>query len=574
MRGIGRAATAGTEAVRRARDLLFAHGQDYDAAVGGFAWPDLETFNFALEWFDVVAGEHPDRAAVTIVDADLEARSWSYGELSRRSDQVAAWLSGLGIGRGSHVIVMLNNTIELWETMLGVAKLGAVSIPTSTLLSAADLRFRAEKGEADAIVTLTSLADRLADVDRGVLRIGVGAERVDGWIAWDASHAAAADFEPDGPTPADDLALLYFTSGTTSRPKLVAHTQVSYPIGHLSTMWWLGVGPGDVHLNISSPGWAKHAWSSFYSPFLAQATVFVFDYARFDAGTLMSVMDAHHVTTFCAPPTVWRMLIQSDLGRLTHPPRELVGAGEPLNPEVIHRVRDAWGSTIRDGYGQTEMTCCVGNSPGQPVKDGSMGRPTPGYPVVLVDPSTGEQVVGEGEGEVCLDLSRPVLGLMAGYYEDPEATAASRRDGYHRTGDIAVRDEDGYLTYVGRADDVFKASDYKISPFELESVLLEHEHVIEAAIVPSPDPVRLAVPKAYVRITVDAATDLETTARAIFAHAHERLSAHQRIRIVEFVEELPKTISGKIRRVDLRAREADRAAAADDTGQFRDRDYR
>jgi acetyl-CoA synthetase len=334
------------------------------------------------------------------------------------------------------------------------------------------------------------------------------------------------------------------------------------------------VRPEDVHLNISSPGWAKHAWSSFYSPFLAQATVFVFNYARFDADQLMDVMEAHHVSSLCAPPTVWRMLIQADLGRLTHPPRELVGAGEPLNPEVIHRVRDAWGSTIRDGYGQTEMTCCVGNSPGQPVKDGSMGRPTPGYPIVLVDPATGEQLQGVAEGEVCLDLSRAPLGLMAGYFEDPDATAASREGGYHHTGDIAARDADGYLTYVGRTDDVFKASDYKISPFELESVLLEHDLVIEAAIVPSPDELRLSVPKAYVRISVVGQEDLDATAASVFAHARERLSAHQRVRIIEFVDDLPKTISGKIRRVELRAREAERVESGSDAAQYLDRDYR
>ncbi|HWT32275.1 MAG TPA: AMP-binding protein [Microbacterium sp.] len=567
-----RSATAATDAVRAARDLLFTHATDYAAAVSTFAAPALDAFNFALEWFDVVASEHPDRPAVTIVEADLSARSWSYGELSRRSDQVASWLRSLGLGRGSRVIVMLNNTIELWEVMLGIAKLGAVSIPTSTLLSAADVEFRVERAGADAVVGLTDLADRVEGVPGRVLRIGVGPDTPAGWTAWDASTSADPEFEPDGPTPASDTSLLYFTSGTTSRPKLVEHTQVSYPIGHLSTMWWLGVRPGDVHLNISSPGWAKHAWSSFYSPFLAEATVFVFNYARFDADQLMQVMETHHVSTFCAPPTVWRMLIQSDLTRLTHPPRELVGAGEPLNPEVIHRVRDAWGGTIRDGYGQTEMTCCVGNSPGQPVKDGSMGRPTPGYPVVLVDPVTGAEV--DDEGELCLDLSRAPLGLMAGYFEDPDATAASRAGGYHHTGDIAARDADGYLTYVGRTDDVFKASDYKISPFELESVLLEHDLVVEAAIVPSPDPVRLAVPKAYVCIAVAGRGDLEATAASVFAHARERLSAHQRVRIIEFVDDLPKTISGKIRRVELRAREAERVASGQDAAQFLDRDYR
>ncbi|MFE2772932.1 AMP-binding protein [Microbacterium resistens] len=568
-----RSATAATAAIRAARDLLFAHATDHEGARTAFRWPELTEFNFALEWFDVIAGEKPDRPAVQIVSADLRARTWTYGELSARSDQVANGLRTAGIGRGDHVIVMLGNTIELWETMLGLTKIGAVAVPTSTLLSAADLAYRAEHGRARAIVTRGGLADRLAGIGPDVLRIAVGEVVPDGWLAFaEAADAAAAEFVPDAPTPAGDTALLYFTSGTTNRPKLVQHTHVSYPVGHLSTMWWLGLRPDDVHLNISSPGWAKHAWSSFYSPFLAEATVFVYDYDRFDADTLMRVMDTHHVSTFCAPPTVWRMLIQADLTRLTRPPRELVGAGEPLNPEVITRVRTAWGGTIRDGFGQTEMTCCVGNSPGQPVKDGSMGRPLPGYPVVLLDPATGEPT--EREGEIALDLSAAPLGLMAGYYADPDATAASRAGGFHHTGDIATRDEEGYLTYVGRADDVFKASDYKVSPFELESVLLEHDDVVEAAVVPSPDPTRLAVPKAYVCLTSAGAEDPVRTAGSIFAHARAHLSPHLWVRIIEFVPELPKTISGKIRRVELRAREAERVASGEDSGQHHDRDHR
>lgn len=567
---MSRTATAATLAIREMRGHLFAHATDYDTAVEGFRWPELDEFNFALEWFDVVAGENPDRPAVQIVSADLSLQSWSYGELSARSDQVANWLRGLGIGRGDHLIVMLNNTIELWEVMLAITKIGAVAVPTSTLLSASDLAFRVEHSHATAVVTLGSLSDRLSAIDDAVQRIGVG-DVPAGWHDFADSASAPRDFEPDGPTPAGDTSLLYFTSGTTSRPKLVQHTHVSYPVGHLSTMWWLGVQPGDVHLNISSPGWAKHAWSSFYSPFLAEATVFVYNYGRFDANMLMQVMDTHHVSTFCAPPTVWRMLIQADLSRLAHPPRELVGAGEPLNPEVITRVRDAWGGTIRDGFGQTEMTACVGNSPGQIVKDGSMGRPLPGYPVVLLDPVTGQ--VTDHEGEIALDLAESPLGLMAGYYEDPEKTAESRLGGFHHTGDIASRDEDGYLTYVGRADDVFKASDYKISPFELESVLLEHDFVVEAAVIPSPDPTRLSVPKAYVCLRADAPAEADA-ARAIYDFARDRLSAHLWVRIIEFVPELPKTISGKIRRVELRAREAERVTAGDAAGQHLDRDYR
>ena len=568
----GRPATPGTDAVRAARDFLFAHSTDYDGAVAGFRWPQLTEFNFGLEWFDVVAGEHPDQPAVTIVDAELNDVSTSYGELAEASDRVANWLRELGMRRGDAMIVMLNNTIELWQVLLGLLKVGGVAIPTSTLLSDVELHYRVERAAARFTIAPAELAARFSGLPAEVTRIGVGAA-VPGWVGFADSSGAAATFTPDGPTPADDTCLLYFTSGTTARPKLVRHTQVSYPVGHLSTMWWLGVREGDVHLNISSPGWGKHAWSNFFSPFLAQATVFIFNYARFDAGALMRIMDTHQVTTFCAPPTVWRMLIQADLTQLSTPPRELVGAGEPLNPEVIGQVRTAWGSTIRDGFGQTETTCWIGNSPGQRVKDGSMGRPMPGYTAVLLDPATGEP--SPDEGEICLDLSNPPLALMGGYWREPDYTAEAMRGGYYHSGDIASRDGDGYLTYVGRADDVFKASDYKISPFELESVLLQHPAVAEAAVVPSPHPVRAAVPKAYLLLAEAHQADAEV-ARSIFAHARANLSGFQHVRIIEFVNELPKTISGKIRRIELRSREAARVAGDDtDAGeQFHWRDHR
>ncbi len=309
--------------------------------------------------------------------------------------------------------------------------------------------------------------------------------------------------------------------------------------------------PAMCTANISSPGWSKHAQEQLLQPVLAQATVFIFNYARFNAETLLRIMDTHEVSSFCAPPTVWRMLIQADLSKLTRPPRELVGAGEALNPEVINKVRDAWHNTIRDGYGQTEMTCSVGNGPGEPIHLGAMGRPTPGYAVELLDPETGVLVEGVGEGEICLDLSQPNIALMSGYYHDQELTDEACRGGYYHTGDIASRDAEGYLTYVGRADDVFKASDYKISPFELESALMLHDAVAECAVVASPDELRGAVPKAYIMLRSGVEPDREL-AGLIFAHGKEHLNGYQLIRIIEFVDHLPKTISAKIRRVILR----------------------
>jgi acetyl-CoA synthetase len=299
----------------------------------------------------------------------------------------------------------------------------------------------------------------------------------------------------------------------------------------------------------------------------------VLNYARFDAQALMQRLREQQVTTFCAPPTVWRMLIKSDISGGPGSLRELIGAGEPLNPEVIAQVRQQWGMTLRDGYGQTEMTAAVGNTPGATVKPGSMGRPLPGVPVVLVDPATGE--VAPDEGELCLDLGgeqgRP-LPLMTGYQGDPVRDDEAMAGGFYHTGDLVSRDEDGYITYVGRTDDVFKASDYKVSPFELESVLIEHPAVAEAAIVPAPDPVRLAVPKAYVALAPGHEPTRET-ALAILGFARDHLPPYLRIRRLEFVD-LPKTISGKIRRVELRQREDDAAhAGASATGEFRYEDF-
>jgi len=567
---MGAQRTAAGAEFRAARDFLLDNREDLAAARGGFSWPRPAEFNWALEHFDVLADEHPDRPALTLVEADGSVGSWTYAEMSRRSDQVANWLRGLGVARDDRIILMLGNQVELWESILAAMKVGAVIIPASTLLSTADLRDRVDRGNAKFVIARDVDVATFADVRGDFIRIVVGgaAGVPAGWVDYASSVDAETSFEPDGVTASSDTLLLYFTSGTTALPKLVEHTHVSYPIGHLSTMYWIGARRGDVHMNISSPGWAKHAWSNVFAPWNAGATVFLYNYDRFDASALMKVMAEHHVTTFCAPPTVWRMLIQADMTQLKTPPREALGAGEPLNPEVIDQVRKAWGVTIRDGYGQTETCAQVANSPGQPVKSGSMGRPLPGYTIALVDPATDE--IGD-EGEICIDLSERPVGLMAGYRGDDGRTADAMRGGYYHTGDVGSRDADGYITYVGRADDVFKASDYRISPFELESVLLEHPAVTEAAVVPSPDPLRLAVAKAYVTLAAGHAPDRETAA-SIFGYAREHLAAYKRIRRLEFTEELPKTISGKIRRVELRGREDELHPAGSGAGP--DAEYR
>jgi acetyl-CoA synthetase len=388
------------------------------------------------------------------------------------------------------------------------------------------------------------------------VRIAVSPGSAPGWLNYEHFRQADEVFQPTAMTRSDELLLLYFTSGTTARPKLVSHTHASYPIGHLSTMYWLGLRPGDKHLNLSSPGWAKHAWSCFFAPWSAQAAVVAYNYNRFDARALLDQLVRCGVTTFCAPPTVWRFLIQQNLTGWPVVLREVVSAGEPLNPEVIAQVRQAWGLTIRDGFGQTETTALVGNTPGQSVRPGSMGRALPGCPIVLIN-EAGLQ--GE-EGEICIDLREDPVPVMRDYLDDPSLTQQVKRGGYYHTGDVATVDEDGYLTYVGRVDDVFKSSDYRISPFELESVLIEHPAVVEAAVVPSPDHMRLAVAKAFIMLASGYEPSAEV-AESLLLHVRARVSPFKRIRRIEF-STLPKTISGKIRRVELRAVELSRSNAS------------
>ncbi|WP_375463668.1 AMP-binding protein [uncultured Methylobacterium sp.] len=544
---------------RESRDFLLAHRTDYAAAYAGFRWPDAAAFNWALDWFDAdlaTAPESRDRPALWIVDAasGVETKR-SFSEMSRRSNQVANHLRGLGLSRGDPLLLLLGNVPALWETMLAAMKLGAVVIPATTLLTTEELADRLERGRPRVIVAGPEQVAKFTGLDAGpAVRVTTGPAEP-GWRPYDAGFAEPETFAPDGPTRAGDPLLLYFTSGTTAKPKLVRHSHRSYPAGSLSTMYWLGLQPGDIHCNVSSPGWAKHAWSSVFAPWNAGATVFVVNQAPFSAPALLAVLGRCRVTTLCAPPTVWRLMIQEDLTGYDLALREVCAAGEPLNPEVIDRVGRAWELTIRDGYGQTETTALVANTPGQAVRPGAMGRPLPGYTVRVLD-IDGEPAT---EGEVCLALGvhRPA-GLMQGY-DDGAGTLVGAEGAVYRTGDVAFVEADGTLTFVGRADDVFKSSGYRISPFELESVLLAHAAVAEAAVVPAPDAIRYTIPKAYVALVASAEPNAET-ALDIFRFTNARLPPYKRLRAIAFVADLPKTISGKIRRVQLRRLEHEGAA--------------
>jgi acetyl-CoA synthetase len=547
-----------------ARDFLQRHRTDYETAYKDFRALTLDRFNWALDFFDVQARNN-HAPALWIVEEDGSEKKISYADMAGRSNQVANRLRELGVRRGERLLMLLPNRVELWEVMLACMKLGAIIVPTTMLVSTDDLRDRMERGAIRHVVAQATEAGKFESIAGDFTRISVGGS-APGWHAFDECLNAGTEFVPDSQTRAEEPFLLYFTSGTTSRPKLVLHSHQSYPVGHLSTMYWIGLKQGDIHWNISSPGWAKHAWSCFFAPWNAGASVFIYNYARFNAQKVLETISRCGVTSLCAPPTVWRMMIQEDLGKFKVPLRELVSAGEPLNPEVIEQVNRAWDIQIRDGYGQTETTAQIGNSPGQRLKPGSMGRPLPGYSIALLD--IDDKPVQEGEISIALD-PRPV-GLMLGYEGDAKKTEDAMRTGYYRTGDTAMRDDDGYYFYVGRNDDVFKSSDYRISPFELESVMIEHEAVMEAAVVPSPDALRLSVPKAFITLRQGYVPDKELAA-SIFRFAQEKLAPYQRIRRLEFAD-LPKTISGKIRRVELRKREQSRNIAERSPMEFWEED--
>jgi len=549
---------------KAAQAFLQANRDDYRKVHREFRWPELTEFNWALDWFDAeLAKNLGNNTALRIVGDGAGERSFK--QLSDDSSRVANGLRALGVKRGDRVLLILGNIVPLWEAMLGAMKLGAVVIPASTLLTPVDLKDRFERGRVRHVIASAADAPKFDGLDASVTRIAVGGHS--GWIDYATLLANGPAFTPDGVTKADDPMLLYFTSGTTAKPKLVLHDQKSYPAGHLITMYWIGARPGDVHLNISSPGWAKHAFSCFFGPWNAGATVFINNQPRFNAMSTLQALRDHNITTFCAPPTVWRMLVLEDMAPYRGQLKELLSAGEPLNPEVLEHVQKVWGLTIREGYGQTENSVIIGCFRGQKVKPGYIGQEGPGYRIRLLDPDDKEAQ----EAEVCISLDQIPHGLMDGYQQEDGSFAPLGTIAY-RTGDVANKDADGYYTYVGRADDVFKASDYRISPFELESILVEHDAVAEAAVVPAPDAMRLAVPKAFIALAPGITGD-RATMLSIFRHVRERLAPFKRVRRLE-VFDLPKTISGKIRRVELRQAEEKRFAAKERPAtEFREEDF-
>lgn len=484
---------------------------------------------------------------------------YSYGELLEISNRLLNFLQRHGVKQGDIVYVQLPVVPQNWITYIACIKGGLVLVPAAPILSVKDIEYRFLHNRPAVIISDTENCVRidaaLSSPDQPkTLKILTDGERY-GWHPWLSVQKSGTDCEAAETKP-DDLLFLFFTSGTTGMPKVVSHTHISYPFGHLTTAAWIGLQPGDIHFNIAQPGWAKFAWSSFFAPLSMGATVFVYQQAgKMDASLLLSVIEQYKVTTFCAPPTALRMLVLEHLAAFRFAFRECVSAGEPLNPEVIEAWKKGTGILIRDGYGQTETTLLAGNLPGEPVKFGSMGKPMFIYEMDIVD-EDGKPLPIDEEGHIGVKVNgRRLNGIFKEYAGAPEKKNELVRNGFYLTGDKAYKDADGYFWFVGRDDDVIKSSDYRIGPFEVESVLLEHEAVIESAVVGSPHAIKGNLVKAFIVLRNDL-EGTEALAGEIYLYCRKNLAIYKIPRILEFVRELPKTVSGKIRRVELRSAEA------------------
>ena len=513
-------------------------------------------FNFARDVVEDWARRTPDAPALWwIGEGGRDEVKLTFAQVAEQCSRAAGFFSAQGIRRGDRVLVILPRVPQWWIAMLGLTRLGAIPIPATVLLTERDIAYRIKAAGISAVVTDALSARKMGDF-AGV-RIAVGTADAD-WTDFDAGIAGASpDFNPP-PTLADDPGIIYFTSGTTGPPKMVLHTQASYGMGHRVTgELWLDLHPGDLHWNMADTGWAKAAWSSFFGPWHMGACVFAAAATgKFEPQAALDILAQYPITTWCAPPTALRLIIRRNLSRWKLPYlRHCVSAGEPLNPEVIAAWKQATGHTIYEGYGQTETVVLTGNyrSRGDEVRPGSMGRASPGFQLSVLDPSLKEMAAGqEGELAIRVKPARP-LGLFREYWQNPQENAARFRGDWYLTGDIVRRDADGYFWFVGRADDVIKSAGYRIGPFEVESALVEHDAVVEAAVVGKPDELRGQIVKAFV-VLGKAFTASESLKLELQEHCRRLTAPYKYPREIEFVAELPKTISGKIRRIDLRQR--------------------
>lgn len=531
---------------------------DYDKTYAEFKFEVPEYYNFARDVLDKWA-EDPNKLAMWWIDDEGNEVKKTFLELTTESKKVCNVLSQQGVKKGDVVVVILPRLIEWWVINIACLRMGAVISPGTTQLTAKDLKYRFDAADAVCVITDNDNATKVDDVidqcPTVKTRIIVGENR-EGWLNYaDVVPVASPDFAT-ADTKSDDNAILYFTSGTTGYPKMTVHTHASYGIGHKVTgMFWLDLREDDLHWNLSDTGWAKAAWSSFYGPWNCGAAIFVHHSARFDTKKTLALLGKYPITTLCGAPTNYRMLVLEDLKAYKYPTlRHCVGAGEPLNPEVIETWKEATGITIRDGYGQTESVCLVGSFPCIEPRFGSMGKPSPGFDIQVID-FEGNVLDTNQEGDIAVRVkpNRPA-GLFKEYWKDPEKTASVHRGEWYITGDRAYRDDDGYLWFVGRSDDVILAAGYRIGPFEVESALLEHDAVAESAVVSSPDELRGEVVKAFV-VLAPGFNASDKLVKDLQDYVKKVTAPYKYPRKIEFVESLPKTVSGKIRRIELRERE-------------------
>lgn len=537
----------------------FEEFSSYEDFKANFKMHPTEDFNFAYDCMDVLAREKPDKVAMRWVNTVGEKHDFTFKQLKYYSDKTANFLASRGIGKGDTVMLILKRHYEYWWTILALHKLGAVAIPASNLLTPKDIVYRCNRASVKAVVC-TADGDISKRVDEAApacptlkLLITTDVARKPGWVDFHKGVEEASEHFTRVPTRADETMLIYFTSGTTGMPKMVAHDYL-YALSHVVTAaFWHRVDPDGLHLTVSDTGWGKAAWGKLYGQWMAETCIMVYDFHKFVPCDLLKIMQDYHVTTFCAPPTIYRFLVKEDMASYDLSSlKQCTNAGEPLNPEIMEQFRAVTGIILREGYGQTETTLTLATFPWMEVRHGSMGRPSPGYDVVLLD-ENGQPAERGAVGEICIRAQRDnkPVGMFKGYYRDEELTRAAWHDGYYHTGDTAWEDEHGYFWFVGRTDDVIKSSGYRIGPFEVESALIEHPAVLECAITGVPDPVRGQVVKATV-ILAKGYEPSEELKKELQDHVKHTTAPYKYPRIVEFVEELPKTISGKIRRVEIR----------------------
>ena len=540
------------------RDFLM-NVKNYEEARNGFKWPTISKFNWAIDYFDKIA-ENNDNLALIYADENGNEKKVTFQEMKERSNQVANFLRDLGFQKGDRVFMVMDASVEIYEIILGVMKAGGAIIPGAALLSPNDIADRIERGNVKFFIAHSKYAEKALknvgeDLKKLTALIYVGDEINSEFLNDNVYNYKEADkYNKDYKAPfitySNDELFLFFTSGTTSKPKLVMHNHI-YPVGHLTTMYWINLKKGDIHLNISAPGWAKYAWSSFFAPWNAEATILCLYYSQFDAKFVLKMIEKYKVTTLCAPFSVLKLFTIENLNDYNFNLREIVSAGEPLAPAVVKKIEDAVNVEIREGYGQTETTLLIANFKGEKRVLGSLGKPAPGYEIKLMNDTLDEVKQGE-DGEICVKTYpyRP-LGLLD-KYDDEEKTKEVFRGCWYKTSDSAYQDKDGYFYFVGRTDDVFKSLDYRISPFEVESEIAVHPSVLEVAVTPTVDDRDRIVPKAFIVLKPDYQPTKEM-ALDLFRFIRNNMAPYKRPRTIEFMEEFPKTVSAKVMRKDLRA---------------------